>query len=289
MLPAIFRVGDNMNSYIRLEAKELLSKNTGKLFFVAFFSFCLRYTAFLLWLVSCFLFLNSNIFDTLKGKNESVTIIAVVSIYFILLILCLVFSSAIKQGERFIYFSRAEGGKVRAKNLFKYLRPSLSLRAFALCLLVNIRKLFWIIYLAVPLIISAGSYLFVLKSTELYREFLFILSICLAIIIGLYMVMLKLAFARYSYAYYLFAVNPKSKTTYNIRKSLRLTDLGLCDEVLLEYSLGGWLLSCILIAPALYAVPYMKLTRACFVANIAKDRQTIHSRYAVNILEILPN
>ncbi len=278
-----------MNRKIRLNAKNMLSGNTQKLFLVSLFSFILRYSGFALTGLIFILFYDSNVFGFLtKNYGEVAVYLASGTASVFLIFFLSVLFTALKTGERYIYYSASEGGKVRFKGLFRFLKPSHSFKNFALSLRLVCLKFGWFIFLIIPVLICFFGY-FVIYNSKFFSEIqLYIMSIALSIITGFFTVMVKLTFSRYDYCFYSFCVNPKEKIGKIIKKSIRVTDTFLNENVLLKYSLWGWAISSFLIIPAFYAIPYIKLTKAGFVSSLAYDREPVNSNFAINVLSILP-
>ncbi len=279
-----------MNRKIRLNAKNMLSGNTQKLFLVSLLGFVLRYSGFALIGVIFLFFYKSNFFAFLiENYGEAVVYLASGTVTAILFFFLSVLFTSLKTGERYIYYSSSEGGRVRFKRLFRFLKPPLSFKSLALSLRLVCLKFGWLLFLIIPVLIGFFGY-FVIYNSKVFSEIqLYIISAGVSIITGFFTVMVKLTFSRYDYCFYSFCVNPKEKISKIIKKSIRTTDPFLNENVLLKYSLSGWALSCFLIVPAFYAVPYIKLTKASFVSFLAYDREPVNSNFAINVLSILPD
>lgn len=278
-----------MNSKIRLESKYLLSKNTLRLFLISLLSISLRWGNLALNLTGLYFLLNSDFLENLLSEyNNTLVYTGVTVLYSIIFFFTSMTASAIKLGEQFIYFTRAQGAKGQIRLLFKFLHPKKSFKALKLYFTINFMKVFWLIYFLSPVGVCAGCTAYLYNISYLSPDVYFVLAFGTALLLSISIVVWRVAVSRYSAAPYYICLKPELQVKDAIKKSIRFTDGMLTEGVLLEYSFSGWILSCILIIPLFYVVPYIKLTKSVFVTkNVFSHSQTPQNRYSVNLLNLL--
>lgn len=278
-----------MNSKIRLESKYLLSKNTLRLFLISLLSMSLRWGNLALNLTGLYFLLNSDFLKNLLfDYNNALVYTGVVILYSIIFFSTAMTASAIKLGEQFVYFTRAQRAKGQIRLLFKFLHPKKSLKALKLYFTVNFMKIFWLIYFLSPVGVCAGCTAYLYNISYLSPDVYFVLASGTALLLSISTVVWRVAVLRYSAAPYYVCLKPELQVKEAIKKSIRFTDGLLTEGVLLEYSFSGWILSCILIIPLFYVVPYIKLTKSVFVTkSVFSHSKTPQNKYSVNLLNLL--
>ncbi len=274
-----------MNSKIRLEAKGLLSGNIARLFSVSFVSFILRYTTLLILLFVLYRLYRSGTFQELiniYGKADVIFPSAVLGTIIFLLIL--IFDSCIKLGETAVYFTLANGGSGKIHLLFKFIKPRKALKAFSLYLQLNFRKLAWALFFIIPCLLCGTAYYYLLKSYSISPYTLLTVSVCFSLLIALSFVMIRVSSLRLGAAPYYIFLNKNQKIKKAINKSIIYTDGYLSEGVVLEYSLSGWVLSCIFIVPLVYVVPFIKLTRAVYISSVVTEKSVSKAKYPICFL-----
>lgn len=275
-----------MNTNIRLQSKYLLSGNNLRLFAISLFSLCLRWGRLILTLAGIFIFIKSPLFTSLTSQY-GVTEVAVVSalIYLWLFFLTALVSSGIKMGEQFIYFTRSQGSKGSLRLLFKYASPKKALRALKFYTTLNLYKALWLLYFIFPCALCVICDIYVYSAYGLSTVMHIILSVSISLLLSISLVMWRAALARYSAAVYYFCLNPQLTVKDAIKKSIRFTDGFLAEQVLLEYSFLGWILSCLLVVPIFYVLPYVKLSRCVFVSEmLLKKPRTKSDSFPISYL-----
>ncbi len=262
-----------MNTNIRLQAKYLLSRNNFRLFAISFASFCLRWGRLILTVAGLFIFLKSSLFEKLTSQYgvKEVSFVCVI-IYVWFFFLTALVSAGIKMGEQFIYFTRSQGSKGSLRLLFKYATPKKAFRALKFYTTVNFYKTIWLIYFLFPCALCVICDIYVYSAYDLSSVMHIILSVSISLLLSISIVMWRAAVARYSAAPYYFCLNPQMKVKDAIKKSIRFTDGFLTECVLLEYSFLGWILSCLLVIPLFYVIPYVKLSRCVFVSEMLLEK-----------------
>ena len=229
-------------------------------------------------------FLRSNFFKGLLLKyNDSLMYTLTMIVYCFSFYLMVSTVSSIRLGERFIYYTRAEGGKGQLRLLFRFIGPEKSFRALKLYSALVTLKSGWLLYLMLPPIICGACILYLYIFGRLSSAVLIILLTGESLLFAISLVMWRACSIRYDGAVYYYCLSDIS-VRKAIKKSIRYIDGTLSDGVVLEYSLLGWILSCILVIPIAYCIPYIKLCRATFVTESVSRRATSKSEYAICFL-----
>ncbi len=262
-----------MNTNIRLQSKYLLSKNNLRLFTISFISFFLRWGRLFLTVGGLFIFLKSQLFENLTSQYgvKEVSFVCVL-IYAWFFFLTALVSAGFKMGEQFIYFTRAQGSKGSLRLLFKYATPKKALRALRFYTTINFYKALWLVYFLFPCALCVVCDIYVYNSYAVAPIIHIVLAVSISLLLSISIVMWRVSVARYSAAPYYFCLNPSMKVKEAIKKSIRFTDGFLTECVLLEYSLLGWILSCVLIVPLFYVIPYLKLCKCVFVSEMLLEK-----------------
>lgn len=229
-------------------------------------------------------FLRSELFQVLLLKYNHILIYTLTSIiYCVSFYLMASTVSSIRLGERFIYYTRAGGGRGQLRLLFRFMGPKKSFCALRLYSALLTLKFMWLLYLMLPPIICGACIFYLYIFGRLSPAVLIILLTGEALLFAISIVMWRACSIRYDGAVYYFCLGDIS-VRKAIKKSIRYTDGTLSDGVVLEYSLLGWILSAILIIPIIYCVPYIKLCRTMFVTEAVSRRATSKSEFAISFL-----
>ncbi len=277
-----------MNNYVKIKAKELLYRNTLRLFLVSLLSFVFRWCALALTIFTPPIFINTGLFKTLCDYTGSTPGIIISVLLFMLLTLGLLcFASGIRIGEQWIYLQRFNGVKPKLRYLFKFLSPKKTIRALNLYTKIFSLKLMWLIYFVTPPVLCFGC-TFYLISHGADNITILLPALAGAVLLSALLVLIQSIFARYSQGAFYMCTHKGATARESLNFSITATDGHLNDRTVLHFSLMGWLLSCVLILPIIYAVPYIKLCNVTF-AEECRSIPSSTSKYAVNILEIHPN
>ena len=270
-----------MNTHIRLQSKYLLSKNTLRLFSISFASLCLRWGRLLFTIASIFIFINSPLFEALTSAYgvAEVSVVSVL-IYAWLFFLTALAASGIRLGEQFLYFTRAQGSRGSLRLLFKYIAPKKAFRALRFYATINFFKFTWLLYFLLPCALCVGCDIYIYRYFSYPPIIHIILAISISLLFSVCIVMWRISSARYSAAVYYFCLDPSMKVSAAIKKSIQFTDGFRAENVLLEYSLAGWMLSCIFAAPIIYVVPYVKLCKCVFVTEMLLEKANSKPRFS---------
>ncbi|MBR0535763.1 MAG: hypothetical protein IIX14_05235 [Clostridia bacterium] len=276
-----------MNSRIRLEGKALLVGNCARLFLISALSFILRYGAVTGTAILLSHIYKKDIIASLTSQYPPIAVYVTASLLScILVFIVLMLTSGVRLGESYIYSVRIHGGTGSVKHLFRYLKPSDSFKAMCLFVKLNTLRIMWLVYFLLPCVIlyfTAQNFtemfgaIKIMESTLMFI-FLFILYISLCVFF--------VCTSRYTAAPYLLCNNMKTSINSVIKKSILYTDAFLTEKFTLTASLFGWLLSCVVIIPAVYVIPYIKLENAIFASEALQQGRCPRSRFAVNIIGI---
>ena len=281
-----------MNSQIRIESKFLLSGNNLKLFAVSFFSIIFR--ALLLSaipLLFYFLFFFDNGKDIFITENQyfSLTLKALICSTLSLSSIYLIFS--IKICEKYIYFTASKGVKPKLRLSFRKATPKLVLKSFLLHIKIFILKLFWSVFYALPWSICLTILTYMHTKSALPHSIFIVLSFGTSLLFSLCLFMYKATVFRYTPAIYYLLFNEKENISNAIKKSVESTDKYIQNALLLKASLIGWVLSCLLIIPIPYVLPYYKLCSTAFLRYCLSGKTAPQETkgYAINYLRLERN
>ena len=280
-----------MNGNIKLKSKYLLTDKTFRFFSISALSILLRRGILALYFVGISIFLKSTYPLTLidsYGEIPFYTAFFIIGVFFLFFIL--LFSSALRLGEQFAFFIRAQGGTGRFFILFHFLPFKKCIKALWLYLKLNFLKTLWFIYFITPCVLCGGIIFYVYTYSQPDTLILIILSGGFSLLFSVSVFMWRITCARYNAAPYYLCLNTRIKIKKAIKKSIRHTDGYLKESVLLESSFAGWLLSCLLIIPVFYVLPYFRLSKSVFINHIINEKEYTKASqpYAVNYLKMNP-
>ncbi len=255
-----------MTGFIKVKAKELLLKNTFKLFFVSFYSFVLKLLILISFFAVFYFSLTSKILLNMVNTYNSLLIYFIYSLIIVLiLLLSLLLISGLSLGESAVYFMESRNIKSKFKFLFIFLRPSQSFRAFFLYLRLLILKSSWFTFFHLPPIFTLSITIFIYLRGAVFTAVFYSLIIGTVILFTISRYFYNIITIRYSFASFYLCTDLKISASEAIEKSCELSDGFLKDGVALKASFFPWILSMIFILPLFYVIPYLKLTKAKFV------------------------
>lgn len=168
---------------------------------------------------------------------------------------------------RMAWFWRQNANRGRSNGigtLFEPFRPArraMQCAALWLCLLV--RKLgWWLLFCAPGMILLGISWFQLTVGSELLTFLIPCAAGGIFFVVGLFFYLLVTR--RYLLAYYLFDELDRPHATAIIRESARVMDGQMGQAAAFALSFTPWILSCILLFPALYVYPYYQQSRASF-------------------------
>ena len=267
-----------MFSQIKISAKSLLSKNTLRLFFASFLAFFLKTALVLSAALLTYFFMRSDYFDAfISFSNKYVMYFALLFILNVVRIFILLFVFAITLGEKFLYFKRAAGEKGSLSLLFSFLSPKKAARAFALYCKIFFLKILWFLFFLSPAALCGETVFFLYRASRLtvgaFNSLLF--GVVFLAVLGLCFFLF--AAQRFSAApYYMCLENLSPKEA--VKKSVRFTDGFLKRFVLFKLSFLGWGALSFAVLPALYVIPYIKLSNARFVFCAVNSREALKEK-----------
>ncbi len=277
-----------MNNHVKIKAKQLLYKNTLRLFFISLLSFIFRLGAFALIILAPPVFINTGLFKILCNYTGMTTgVVTSIVLYILLTFLLLCFVSGVGMGEKWIYLQRLSGVKPKLRFLFKYLPPKKSIRAFNLYAKTLSLKIMWLLYFMIPPALCFGCALYLI-SRGADTTTIFITALAGSVLLSASLVLLGSVFSRYSQGAYYMCTHKSATAKESLNFSITSTDGHLNNRTVLHFSLMGWVLSCVFVLPIVYAVPFIKLCNVAFIEE-CRSIPLSKSEYAVNILEIHPN
>lgn len=282
-------MGDIMGGNVKLKSKVLIKGDTIRLFGVGLVSFALRWGTFILLLYSVAELLKSGIIDNYLENYGPMFVYTVIfaDLAFLGAVLVL-FISAIRLGEQFLYFIKASGGRGRFLLLFHFCTFKRSIKAFVLYFRLFLFKFVWLIYYMFPCVLCYGLTAYLYFQESLLPAVFYILIAGSSLLFSYCLFMWRITSYRYSAAAYYISLKPHISVKEAIRKSICFTDGFLREYALEEGSFFGWLLSCVLIIPAIYVIPYFKVSKALFtVESISiKNCMPYKSDYAITYLSL---
>ena len=255
-----------MSGFIKIKSKALLLDNTLKLFWISFIAFILKTTATISTVIVTHFILLSDFFQLVLIEYNSLIVYFIYSLFVVTVYLLLfMFTSGLKTGEKAIYFMQSKGSNAKFKYLFIFLRPSQSFRSFLLYTKVFLLKLMWGIFLYLPPLFCLILTLYLYFSTIIYTSVFFTLIFGTVFLISISSFYYNCISVRYSFAPYYLCTDLNISVTDAINKSTDYSDGFIKDGVYLKSSMLLWILSCILIFPAFYVIPFKKLTIAKYI------------------------
>ena len=146
-------------------------------------------------------------------------------------------------------------------------RPALALKSFAYYLLIFVLKFLWFIALNVPAVAVASSTVYTIIKYGLSEKIflvLMVLSIALLVVGSFFAFVIS---QRYFMTPYIIMADNSITITEAVRKSTYLMNNICFKTAMFKLSFTGWFLSCIILAPVFYVLPYYKIS--CI--NFAKE------------------
>lgn len=243
-------MGDFMkNSIIKSDSKKSIKgKRIGALKIIAFsVGFCAIST-----LISSAVIFVSDMYGTTVATVASSVILILLGVFSLLIY------SSVSVGEKAWYSGIAAQKRNCSKRFCFWFRPKNSFRAFRFKLILFFIKLFWAAVFFLPGGILLWS-IYYLSGTGGLEMYLFIS-------LGGGSILLMLGGAafffaatqKYFIAEYIFSSDPRLDALTAIRQSKNLLDGHILELVRFKLSFIPWLLSCFLIIPAFYFIPYYK-------------------------------
>ncbi|HZK21198.1 MAG TPA: hypothetical protein VFC76_02860 [Oscillospiraceae bacterium] len=261
---------------VKKTAKKALQGKTGKLFLVSLFALFLR----VILLSACiftvyFLSINTaqNYINSFGFGIWFSYLIYITSAVFILLMLQT--AAAIKLGETEYYGIYAGGGSARFAVLFSHCRPLSSLKALTLYVSINMFRLLWLVVMLIPCMFVAFITFLLYYDTGLSLSVflslsVLVISLFLTAIISWYFFIQK-----YCYAALFSAKSKEFSPRSGIRRSIAVFDCSGVHPAIVKISLLVPLACCVFILPAVYILPYIKMSMAALYVESKKNAKLI--------------
>lgn len=250
-------------SYIKLNAKKRLVKNHFKCFLISFFPYV---TIFLLTALNYYLYI------FLKGTSLDFSpLISSYAMYVktTIMTVSIILSLILWQIARFLSESYFFG-------VYEKKKSRITIRQTATWLMVSLLKLLltfaWSFFYLLPSLLVGGTLIYATESQEYGFNVvltLFVGTIMLFVTgVGFLFVTLK----RYSMCSFVILHNMSRDSLGVIEKSIELMEGNSQKYALFSLSLSGWVLSCLLIVPVFYVLPYIKLTKYSYFNAVTKPK-----------------
>lgn len=203
----------------------------------------------------------------LSGVNAMLPQITRIAVCVLILLITALMLSPLRVGRSAWFLSPAIGIKRHPARVMYWLKPSRALRSTAYVFALRVIKFSWAcIFFSPGLFLLGGTLYTAFTGTS---ELNLLISVCvgsfvlLLVGIGFYAVMVQ----RYFLVIPLLVSNPTISFRTAVRASNAAMD-GSCLKIAkFKLSFAPWILSCILILPAMYVIPYYKQSCACHESN----------------------
>ncbi len=255
----------------KIKAKILLLKYTVVVTVTFLTSLLLQILCIATPFVGAYLFAGGNVFEALTNRYNNTIVLTVFITAVSLSVFCgLVLFSALKMGDNHFLKNYASTHKPAFTDIFRFLSPPKSLSCFAFYCRLTALKIGWLLYYMAPVGLCFLMVQYLNSFSALADLSLKILESGLILFFWFSFFMWRFTLLRYSAAGFLFIeenITPKSA----IQKSTLITDSFLLNESALNISFFPWFMSCIFILPLFYVIPYYRLTKALFIAEISEE------------------
>lgn len=245
------------NSEIKKYSKEFIKAKRTQAFSIILFGlfFCLLTTALIFTAVFFTEILISGLENTV-AKTAIKIFICLFLIFFSVIILCVY--SSVSIGEKAWYNGLTSEKKNYKKRLYFWFKPKCSLRAFGFKIILLAIKLFCSVAFLLPCALTIWS-VYYLTQTGGLEMYLFLSLVAGAVLLGISGLIFRfIVIQRYFLADYIFSTNPKITALTAIRQSKNLLDGHIYEIVRFKLSFIPWFISCLLIFPSFYFIPYYK-------------------------------
>ncbi|MBR2954437.1 MAG: DUF975 family protein [Clostridia bacterium] len=264
-MPTIVKGGDNMRkSYLKLVAKKRMMSNTLSCFAVSLlpyfvFSFLVVFNYYLPF------FLKKTLTDIFL-----VVFISVISFVFSIFLW-----SSIRLIKEKYFLMKACGKKAK---FFKLVR-SISRKQYGLYIKVSVLKLLlslsWSAVYFSPCVVVAGLLAYSYRYENYGRNVNLTLAISSIVLFVIGLFHFFVTIKRYSMCN---AIILKDKQKNPIK--IIAESIGVMEQHSVEYSLyclsfAGWIVSCIFVIPLFYVLPFINMSKWCYMTNIKKEEKTV--------------
>ncbi len=265
-----------MNAGIKTAAKKAVQGKTGKLFLVSLFALFLR----LLLVSICVFTVYALSAKTVQSYINSFcpNLFAAYMIYLafaVLLLLAIQTAAAIRLGEIEYYGILAGGGIAGFSVLFAHCSPFRALKALTLYVTVSVFKLLWLFVMLLPSAgIAAAAFGLYYGGPVSVKVFL-VLCVAAVLLLCAGLICWYLYVQKYCFAALFCAKNKSFSPHSAIRRSIAVFDRSALNPALLKISLFIPLIMCVLIFPAVYIFPYIRMNMASLYTESKKNAKLI--------------
>ena len=251
---------------LKLGAKRKMLKNNFRFFIVGALPF---FTIILLTIVNYYFINNIKRIDFLSSYNDAIRMS--------LIVFAVIFSFCLWKGislcSQNYFFQKASGNKIKFFKSIKSISFSqynsfLGVTIIKGLLVISLCALYYLPCLAVSALLIYSyryeSYGFNVNLT------LFVSSVLLFIIGSIF---LFVTLKRYSFTTYIIFTEKERNPLKAITRSIEIMENHSIQYSFYCLSFLGWVLSCIFIIPIVYAVPYICLSKWCYIHFIEKKSQ----------------
>lgn len=255
----------------KIKAKILLLKYTVIVTAAFLVSFLLQILCIAFPFAGVYLFVSGDLLEALTNRyNNTIVLTVFVTAVSLSVFFGFALFSALKMGESLFLKNYSSTHTPTFTDIFKFLHPTKAFSCFAFHCRLTALKTGWLLYYTTPV---GLCFLMVqyLKSFSALPDLSFkILETGLILFFWFAFFMWRFTLLRYSAAGFLF-IEEKTSPKIAIQKSTLITDSFLLNEAALNISFFPWFMSCIFILPLFYVIPYYRLTKALFTAEISED------------------
>lgn len=250
-------------SYVKLNAKKKLVNHNLKSFLVSMVSY-----------VSIFALVALNYYFYIFLKEADFSFFTAISYYEIYLkatlftiSVCLSFAiwkTLQLYSEKYFY----------SKNMKTHIKLKFGMCMTAIS--VSILKLFisvaWTTFYLLPCAIVSATLYYSLVSNEYSFNVILTLFVSAVILFVIGASFLYVTLKRYSMCNYVIFSNDETDSIKVLAKSTQLIEKNSIRYSFFKLSFAGWMVSCILVAPVFYVLPYVKMARYSFYKAITKPK-----------------
>ena len=258
-------------SYIKLKAKDRLVKNHFNCFIVSILPY-LTFFSLLIFNYYLYSFLKNTHFDSISSYS--------VYVKSLILTLSISFSFVLWRTMRFLsdyyFFMKNNGEKIHFFSLIK----KVSLRQLVTSSMASILKFFlsvaWGTLYLFPCVIVTGVFIYAFKYEDFNRNLLTTLFVAVVILFFIGVSFLYFTMKRYTMTDAVIFTSKEKDSIKAIEQSIELMEGNTVKYALYCLSFFGWLLSCILVVPLFYVLPYKVMAKYSFYNGITKSTVSHH-------------
>ena len=149
----------------------------------------------------------------------------------------------------------------------------LSLRQYITAISVSLLRFYlsvaWGAFAYAPCVIMGFTLYYSINSRQYTFNVMLTLFVATILLLVIGSAFLYIILKRYSLCNYVIISNSETDAIKVIEKSINITDSNIVKYALYCVSFIGWILSCILILPVFYVLPYIKMAKYSFYKAIA--------------------